>query len=153
MKKVLSIAISSLLVGNLAYADTSNENLLVTIQKKIEAKKSGLGSDVQTSSGLASINKPKQIDKEVTSLNTTKVVENNQADAKIKDNKPLTSSTEVINSSVAKTSTDKPVVLSSNIISTPENCEPTKPKVVKKVVKKITKPKVAKTPVKNDFEI
>ena len=43
MKKVLSIAISSLLVGNFAYADTANEDLLVTIQKKIEAKKSGLG--------------------------------------------------------------------------------------------------------------
>lgn len=157
MKKVLSIAISSLLVGNFAYAETSNENLLVTIQKKIEAKKSGLGSDVQTSSGLASINKskPSPVDnKDSNSLSSVKPVDTVKNDVKVQDVKTVVQndvSLPVVNSVSSKTNIEKTSISSVN--PTQEICEPVKPKPVKKVVKKVVKPKVSKAPVKNDFEM
>lgn len=163
MKKVLSIAISSLLVGNFAYADTPNEDLLVTIQKKIEARKSGLGSDVQTSSGLASVNKPKAVTTEIKDSSSTvnlpvknvssdkkeEVLTADKKEIKIENNK---SSPVLVKNNIEKSVNDIPLntVVKPN---TPENCETPKVKVVKHTVKK-SKPVVKNTkPLKNDFEM
>lgn len=57
MKKVISIAVSSLLLSNISFAQTANadNSILQSIQQKIDAKKSGLGSHVQTNSGLSGL--------------------------------------------------------------------------------------------------
>lgn len=162
MKKVISIAVSTLLLGNVSFADTTNTDngLLQSIQQKIEAKKSNLGSNIQTNSGLSGFNK-----------NNTKE-KSNDIDKSVAQVAPLSNDSsakvEVVKTEVKKVETTTRVETLPNLNNTPveikkvettvkssEVCEPVKPvkKIVKKpVVKKAVNKPVAKT-VKNDFDM
>lgn len=78
MKKVISIAISTLFISNFALAETKtiDNNLLQSIQQKIDAKKSGLGADIQTNSGLSGLSN-KSINKDMNEIAKNVNVSNN----------------------------------------------------------------------------
>lgn len=149
MKKVISIAVSTLLLGNVALAETTNtdNNLLQSIQQKIDAKKSGLGSNVQTNSGLSGLSN-KSANKDINEI--AKNVNANTVTSTVGANSAtpvsITPKSELNNKTVAKhveTPVEnkpevKTVMVNNSVNATnPENCEPPKPKVVhKKIVKK-----------------
>lgn len=171
MKKVISIAVSTLLLGNVALAETTNtdNNLLQSIQQKIDAKKSGLGSNVQTNSGLSGLSN-KSANKDINEI--AKNVNSNTATSNVSANSTtpvtITSKSEIKNKIVAKpvetpvASVEnkpevKPVMTNTSVNeSNPENCEPPKPKIVhKKIVKKhvVKKAVPVKKVVLNNFDM
>ena len=148
MKKVLSLAISALFISNLSMANTtnmlnsdSNDSILMqTIKQKLDAKNSGnsgLGSSVQTSSGLSGIgSKPNK---------TTDNPVDKSAD------KP------VVDSPVATSITSEPtnvVVNKPTSLSLQTNNELCAPKPVKKIVhRKIMKKPVSAVKENPDFDM
>lgn len=163
MIKVISIAVSTLLLGNIAFADTTNtdNNLLQSIQQKIDTKKSNLGSNVQVNSGLTGINKTPAKD---TSKDTANTVKNGVVD-QVSPSK--VDKVEVVNTGISSTDTKvqvKPVPVEVKELIKPvetlskkeEICEPVKPVVKKVFKKKIFKKAIVKAstaPIKNDFEL
>lgn len=179
MKKVISIAVSSLLLGNISFAQTAtaDNSLLQSIQQKIDAKKSGLGSHVQTNSGLSGLSNkssskdmseiaksvnviPDTVKTTVTKTTETVVKEDNKVESNKKiiknsDNKPQTTNVSVVelkpnhDLSSANMSTNNVTVASKN-----EICEPVKPKVHKKPIKKtFVKKTVVKKTVVDNFDM
>lgn len=151
MRKVISIAVSTLLLGNVALAETTNtdNNLLQSIQQKIDAKKSGLGSNVQTNSGLSGLSNKsanKDINEIAKNVNSNTASSNVSANSttpvtitpKSEINKIVAKPVEISAGPIENKSEVKPVIVNTSInASNPENCEPTKPKIIhKKIVKK-----------------
>lgn len=140
MKKVISIAISTLLLSNVSLADiTSADNgLLQSIQQKIDTKKSNLGSNVQTNSGLSGFNKDL-----VKSVSNEPIASPSKLNTEISkvEVKPVVSSTELKQS--------------NNLVNKKEEiCEPVKTtvkKIIKRPIKKAVK--ITPKPVKNDFDL
>lgn len=150
MKKVISIAVSTLLLSNISFADTTNADngLLQSIQQKIDTKKSNLGSNVQANSGLSGFNKTPvsnaiEINKELTKTvePVTPSLKSNNEIPKVEVNKEV----KEVNKELTKPN--------DSIVKKEEFCEPKKP-IVKKIVKKPIKKqvKVVKKQVKNEFE-
>lgn len=121
MKKVLSIAVSSILLSNLSFAQTDN-NVLKNTQPQVETNRSGLGSDVQGNNGLGSSNAPLSI-KDSTTM-----------ERKVQTETTKLTSTEIVPVEVKKIGKSE-----KNM----ENCEPVH-KPVKKVKKYVAKKKVVK---------
>lgn len=175
MIKVISIAVSTLLLGNIALADTTNTDttLLQSIQQNSDTKKSNLGANVQAKSGLSGLNKNSVRDnsKPLENLNSSEVVQVNSSkmdSVNIKANTPVNTpdvKLEVKSDVKSNVNVDKKLVTNVNKDSNKtsekpnklnEVCEPVKP-TVKKVFKKkvLHKPttKLSNVPVKNDFEL
>lgn len=177
MKKILSVAIATLLAGNVALGDNIQNSLLESIQQKIDNKKSNLGSNIQTNSGLAGFQKNNK-DKDSILLNNdiTKkdisIVENITSETKLikkTDSAPLHQ--EKIQEKQEKVKQTQDVnknmtpVTKQDDISKEEFCDPllkkstalaSKPviKKFKKVVKKpIVKKHLVKVPTKNNIEM
>lgn len=161
MKKVISIAVSSLLLSNISFAQTAtgDNSLLQSIQQKIEAKKSGLGSNVQTSSGLSGLgnktpNKDmSEIAKSVNVMppaNETTITKTTETQTVTKENSQINSVKKpTLKATETRLSSDNNAVNINN----KEFCEPVKRKVYKKPIKRVVKKTVVKKKVVNNFEM
>lgn len=167
MKKVISIAVSSLLLSNISFAQTAtgDNSLLQSIQQKIEAKKSGLGSNVQTNSGLSGLgNKTPNKDMSeiaksvnvIPPVNETTITKTTETQTVTKENSQINSGKKtILKTTEPRLNSDNNAVNNNavNINNSKEFCEPVKRKVYKKPIKRVVKKTVVKKKVVNNFEM